>query len=211
MTTHLNTGFDSSPPPLHSANLNIRLYDQNGNPKPTGSQDATTMRVEATYTDRAAFASNIFPTGILETATAYADGGLPQLDLFLCFDVSGSMDDQTQVTLVRETVERDGSYLRFCSQQQDLHAVWSTERRDRFQCHATAESFICILRLPFQCHSMDFFRVDKSVIKFAGRLTRQPFYLSCRQPACAASAYGYSVSARFSCARARFAARQFRS
>ncbi len=101
MTKHLNSGFDSTPPPLHAANLNIRLYDQNGNPRPTGSQDATTMRVEATYTDRAIFAGNFFPTGLLETATAFADGGLPQLDLFLCFDVSGSMDDQTPVRLIR--------------------------------------------------------------------------------------------------------------
>lgn len=101
MSKHLNAGFDSTPPPLHSANLNIRLYDQNGAARPTGSADATTMRVEATYTDRAIFASNLFPAGILETATAFADGGLPQLDLFLCFDVSGSMDDQTPVNLIR--------------------------------------------------------------------------------------------------------------
>ncbi len=101
LTKHLNAGFDSSAPPLYAANLNIRLFDQNGVHQPTGSPTAVTMRVEATYTDRAAFASSLFPTGFFETATAYADGGLPQLDLFLCFDVSGSMDDQTPVTLVR--------------------------------------------------------------------------------------------------------------
>lgn len=101
LTKHLNSGFDSTPPPLHSANLNIRLFDQHGAAQPTGSATATTMRVEATFTDRAVFASNLFPTGLLETATAFADGGLPQLDLFLCFDVSGSMDDQTPVVLMR--------------------------------------------------------------------------------------------------------------
>lgn len=33
--------------------------------------------------------------------TALAKGAVPQLDVVLCFDVSGSMDDQTPVTLVR--------------------------------------------------------------------------------------------------------------
>jgi hypothetical protein len=33
--------------------------------------------------------------------TAIAKGAVPQLDVILCFDVSGSMDDQTPVTLVR--------------------------------------------------------------------------------------------------------------
>jgi Flp pilus assembly protein TadG len=98
---HLNTGFDSSPPALRNATLNIRLFDQSGSPRPTGSPEATTMRVEAHYTDQAVFAGNFFPTGFLETASVFADGGLPQLDLFLCFDVSGSMDDQTPVQLVR--------------------------------------------------------------------------------------------------------------
>lgn len=101
VTKHLNTGFDTSQPPLYNATLNIRLFDQNGVLQPTGSPTAVTMRLEAIYTDRAAFAGNFWPAGFMETATAYADGGLPQLDLFLCFDVSGSMDDQTRVNLVR--------------------------------------------------------------------------------------------------------------
>lgn len=101
LSKHLNVGWDSSAPPLHSANLNIRLLDQNGRPQSTGSREAVTMRVEASYTDQAIFAGNFFPTGFLATAAVFADGGLPQLDLFLCFDISGSMDDQTPVTLMR--------------------------------------------------------------------------------------------------------------
>jgi len=101
LSKHLNTGFDSSQPPVYSATLNIRLFDQNGVQQSTGSPTAVTMRLESIYTDRAAFAGNFWPAGFLETASAYADGGLPQLDLFLCFDVSGSMDDQTRVSLVR--------------------------------------------------------------------------------------------------------------
>jgi Flp pilus assembly protein TadG len=101
LVVHFNNGWDSTPPPLHAATINIRLLNQSGNPEPTGSQNATTMRVEALYTDQSIFLSNIFPAGFRETAAVYADGGLPQLDLFLCFDCSGSMDDKTPVTLVR--------------------------------------------------------------------------------------------------------------
>ncbi len=101
LSVHLNSGWVTTPPALHSANLNIRLLDQAGNPAATGSPNATTMRVEASYTDQSIFFSSIFPAGFRETAAVFADGGLPQLDLFLCFDVSGSMDDKTRVTLVR--------------------------------------------------------------------------------------------------------------
>lgn len=101
VAANTNSGFNTNAPSLYNATLNIRLMDQNGAPQPTGSVTATVMRVEALYTDRAIFASNLFPTGFLETAMATADGGLPQLDLMLCFDISGSMDDQTPVTLVK--------------------------------------------------------------------------------------------------------------
>lgn len=101
LVVHFNNGWDTTPPPLHAATINIRLLNQSGNPEPTGSRNATTMRVEALYTDQSIFLSNIFPAGFRETAAVYADGGLPQLDLFLCFDCSGSMDDKTPVTLVR--------------------------------------------------------------------------------------------------------------
>jgi hypothetical protein len=112
LSKHLNSGFDTSRPGLYNAILNIKLFDQDGNAQPTGSPLATTMRVEATYTDRAIFAGNLFPTGFLETASVYSDGGLPQLDLFLCFDVSGSMDDQTNVTLVRRQWSGSGVLYR---------------------------------------------------------------------------------------------------
>ncbi|PZM79036.1 MAG: hypothetical protein DKT66_21365 [Candidatus Melainabacteria bacterium] len=117
LAKHLNSGFDSSRPGLYNATLNIKLFDQDGNPQPTGSPLATTMRVEATYTDRAIFAGNLFPTGFLETASVYSDGGLPQLDLFLCFDVSGSMDDQTNVTLVRRQWSGSGVIYKVVANQ----------------------------------------------------------------------------------------------
>jgi hypothetical protein len=58
---------------------------------------AVTMRVASIYSDAPIFASSLLNIGAIETASAVSDGGLPQLDLILCFDVSGSMDDQTKV------------------------------------------------------------------------------------------------------------------
>lgn len=96
-----NTGPDPSAPATYSAKMNITLYDQNGNAQATGSPTATVMRLRTMYADKAIFASNLFPGGVQEVASAISDGGLPQLDLFLCFDISGSMDDETLVNLVR--------------------------------------------------------------------------------------------------------------
>jgi Flp pilus assembly protein TadG len=95
-----NTGTNLGTPPLYTANLNITLLDQSGNPVPTDSKDAVTMQIQSIYSDRPVFASGILPIGNIETASAMSDGGLPQLDLFLCFDVSGSMDDQTPIALI---------------------------------------------------------------------------------------------------------------
>jgi hypothetical protein len=96
-----NTGVPLGTPPLHKAHLNITLLTQAGTAVATGSNDAVTMRVQAIYSDAPIFASSLLNIGAIETASAVSDGGLPQLDLILCFDVSGSMDDQTKVALVK--------------------------------------------------------------------------------------------------------------
>lgn len=100
VTAHLNDSPDTTPPSPKHATLNITLLDVNGNQVPTDTTQKTAvkMRVQAIYTELPAF------FGVLqneEVATAVSDGGLPQIDLFLCFDLSGSMDDQTPVNLVR--------------------------------------------------------------------------------------------------------------
>ncbi|MBP9094469.1 VWA domain-containing protein [bacterium] len=96
-----NTGIPLGTPPLHKAHLNITLLNQAGTPVATGSNTAVTMRVASIYSDAPIFASSLLKIGAIETASAVSDGGLPQLDLILCFDVSGSMDDQTKVALVK--------------------------------------------------------------------------------------------------------------
>jgi Flp pilus assembly protein TadG len=101
VTINKNSGSPLGAPPAYKANLNITLVDQAGNPVATGSTDAVAMRLQSLYSDSPVFSSNILNIGNLMTATAVSDGGLPQLDLFLCFDSSGSMDDQTPITLVK--------------------------------------------------------------------------------------------------------------
>lgn len=123
-----NTGYDASAPAMYNAKMNISLFDQNGNAQPTGSPTATVMRLQTMYTDKAIFGSNIFPGGLQEVASAISDGGLPQLDLFLCFDVSGSMDDESLVNLVRR--QWDGatqrvSYVRVGPQETKILTLCS--------------------------------------------------------------------------------------
>jgi hypothetical protein len=98
-----NTGVNNANPAYQNAILNIVLADQQGNPQTTGSLTATTMQVSAAYTDAPIFSSTnngISPLAGTFTVRASAIGGLPQLDLVLCFDCSGSMDDSTPVFFV---------------------------------------------------------------------------------------------------------------
>jgi len=87
-------------PTQDHAILNIILLDQNGNQVAVGTP-AAQIQVQAYYAERPVFTSKILPVGNLMTAVAFSNGGLPQMDVMMCFDVSGSMDDQTPVTLVR--------------------------------------------------------------------------------------------------------------
>jgi Flp pilus assembly protein TadG len=96
-----NNGTVGTNPPLHSAILNITLLDQNGNVQATGSKTATTIRVNSYFTAKTVFASSILPIMPAATVNAFSDGGLPKLDIILCYDLSGSMDDQTPVNFVR--------------------------------------------------------------------------------------------------------------
>jgi Flp pilus assembly protein TadG len=104
-TANLNTAPNNANPVDQNAIINITLYDQSGVAQPTGSTTATVMRIAAAYTDHPIFLNS--PNSLfasiqsLYTVRAYSTGGLPQLDLALCFDTSGSMDDTTPVQFVR--------------------------------------------------------------------------------------------------------------
>ncbi|HEY9730558.1 MAG TPA: vWA domain-containing protein [Drouetiella sp.] len=90
-------------PPVGQGAIAMSFLNQDG----SWHQDLTTsgavkMSVTISFTTKPVFSvpgmlMNLMPT---ETATASSTGGLPQLDVFLCFDLSGSMDDQTGVAYV---------------------------------------------------------------------------------------------------------------
>ncbi len=101
VTCNANNGVVDTHPALYHAILNIQLLDQSGNPQTTGSPSATTIRVSSYYTAKTIFASAILPIMPEATVSAFSDGGLPKLDIILCYDLSGSMDDQTDCKFVR--------------------------------------------------------------------------------------------------------------
>jgi von Willebrand factor type A domain len=100
VTGNQNPGSPSGQTPaLHNAVLNILLLDQNGHQVATGSP-AATMTVQAYWTDAPIFLSGLLKLPPTFTLCAISNGGLPQLDVILCMDISGSMDDQTHVWFV---------------------------------------------------------------------------------------------------------------
>ena len=110
-----NNGTTGTNPPLHSAILNITLLDQNGNPQPTGSKTATTIRVSSYYNLKTVFASSILPIMPSAIVSSISDGGLPKLDIILCYDLSGSMDDQTPVNFVNRYWDPSVNYVKYNS------------------------------------------------------------------------------------------------
>lgn len=86
-------------PGLGQAVLNMVLLDQTGKNVKTGDPAAKIVQIDATYGYSPVFLP-VYGVGNV-VMNANSRGGLPQLDLVMCFDVSGSMDDQTKVTFVK--------------------------------------------------------------------------------------------------------------
>ncbi|MBS1955568.1 MAG: hypothetical protein JST89_15405 [Cyanobacteria bacterium SZAS-4] len=91
------------PPSVNKANIALSFINLDGSwHSDLQTSGAVRMQVTISYTTTPIFSTpgiilSLMPT---ETATATAVGGLPQLDVFLCLDLSGSMDDQTVVCYV---------------------------------------------------------------------------------------------------------------
>ncbi|PWU00206.1 MAG: hypothetical protein C5B53_04425 [Candidatus Melainabacteria bacterium] len=100
VTLHANSLTSEPPKQPYQATLNVALLDNQDNMQSVGSTLVKKLRVHSLYKDKPAFAYflNLDPTMIV---SATANGGLPKLDVFICFDASGSMDDQTEVSLLR--------------------------------------------------------------------------------------------------------------
>ncbi|HEY9677001.1 MAG TPA: vWA domain-containing protein [Drouetiella sp.] len=92
-----------SAPSDGKANIALSFINQDGSwHSDLKTSGAVKMKVTISYSTHPIFSTPgiILSLMPIETATASSVGGLPQLDVFLCFDVSGSMDDQTPVALV---------------------------------------------------------------------------------------------------------------
>lgn len=76
-----------------------------GNVVPMGDSKGKCVRATATYGLNPSFGKFIGISSIPLRATS--SGGVPELDMVVCFDLSGSMDDQTPVTFVRRQWQGD--------------------------------------------------------------------------------------------------------
>jgi hypothetical protein len=87
-------------PAVHHGVINLILLDQNGNPVVTGNP-AASMTCQGYWTDAPIWGPNgLLPVFNQYTIGSSSNGGLPQLDIIVCMDVSGSMDDQTNARFV---------------------------------------------------------------------------------------------------------------
>lgn len=105
-TAHYNDGFKPTDAPEGQCVVSFSLMDQNFAPVATGDPAAKIVRCEAAYGYAPPIGGALGFTKV--PVIAFADGGLPQLDIVLAFDISGSMDDQTPVTYVRRYYQTAG-------------------------------------------------------------------------------------------------------
>jgi hypothetical protein len=101
----------SGTPKVGETFLNFVLLDQNGNAVKTGDPAAKIVQIEALYGYSPALLP-VFGIGPV-VVNANSKGGLPQLDLVLCYDVSGSMDDATKVTFVKRWYDPASGYVKY--------------------------------------------------------------------------------------------------
>lgn len=98
-SVHYNDGSSPTDAPPGQCIVSFTLLDQNFTPVSTGDPAAKVIRCEAVY-------GYVPPIGQVLGFTnvpvrAFSEGGLPQLDIVMTFDISGSMDDQTTVSYVK--------------------------------------------------------------------------------------------------------------
>lgn len=102
MLTHVETDFAATPAQDH-VKVEMRFLNPKANnaPVPVGDPNGKVLEVRAKYGMTPMLASFIGMERQVLPLEAEARGGVGDLDVALCFDVSGSMDDQTQMTHVR--------------------------------------------------------------------------------------------------------------
>ena len=93
--------FDNAPK-LGHAKIRMQYLDpKNHNAVvPLGDPKAKLLQVETKFGFSPVFPALMGMTSSVNSVTANAQGGVGDLDIVLCFDISGSMDDETQMTRV---------------------------------------------------------------------------------------------------------------
>ena len=99
--TRVENDFSASPKDGH-VKVKITFIDpKTHRPVSVGDPKGKVMQVETKFGMRPLFADLVGATAVSLPVEATAQGGVGDLDIVLCFDISGSMDDQTKVTDVR--------------------------------------------------------------------------------------------------------------
>ncbi|MBX9879997.1 MAG: VWA domain-containing protein [Candidatus Obscuribacterales bacterium] len=101
LLSNATQGAKNANPGPDEAVVNIEILDPHNNYQPVSAGDprGKVVRVYGSYGVVPVFAKFLGVDKVVVHANS--SGGIPQLDLILCFDVSASMDDQTKVTFVK--------------------------------------------------------------------------------------------------------------
>lgn len=106
----------SDTPPANQSSLFLELLNPNSNPpnQPVspGNVDGRVVHTVASFGLVPVFGAYLGLKGPY-TITADAHARVPQLDVVLCFDVSGSIDDQTPVTFVKRYWDSAGAKIKY--------------------------------------------------------------------------------------------------
>jgi hypothetical protein len=109
---HYNDGDPKTakPGPGH-AEVFFTLLDQNFTKVDVGDPAAKLIRCEAFYGYEPPIGKALGFRNI--GLAAFSESGLPQLDIVLCFDISGSMDDQTPVSFVKRSWDHTNNVVKY--------------------------------------------------------------------------------------------------
>lgn len=100
----------------NASHLFIEFLDNNNQPVAVGNPSGKVLRATGIFGLAPAF-SSFLPIGPT-TISASTLSGVPDMDVVVCFDVSGSIDDQTKVTFVKRMWQ--------ASQSKNIYTITST-------------------------------------------------------------------------------------
>lgn len=97
----VESDYDATPAVGHTKLKIVFVDPKTHAPVSAGDPKGKVMEVQTKFGMRPLFADLVGAAGVSLPIEARAQGGVGDLDIVLCFDVSGSMDDETKITDVR--------------------------------------------------------------------------------------------------------------